>query len=78
MKNSFLTKRLLVKSFWRYISNYTFIIDYFLIFINKKNSALKTVVNKVGKIETTFRTFQMEVIAGEDQLETQVVNISIL
>lgn len=38
---------------------------------------MKTVVNKVGKIETTFRTFQMEVIAGENQLETQVVSIQI-
>lgn len=38
----------------------------------EKNPKLKTVVNKVGKIETTFRTFQMEVIAGENNLETQV------
>lgn len=39
----------------------------------QKNPNLKTVINKVGKIDTVFRTFQMEVIAGENQLETQVV-----
>jgi Met-10+ like-protein len=31
-----------------------------------KNSNIRTVVNKVGSIETEFRTFPMEVIAGEN------------
>ena len=29
-----------------------------------KNSNIRTVVNKMGSIETEFRTFPMEVIAG--------------
>ena len=37
-----------------------------------KNPAIKTVVNKVGAIETTFRFFQMEVLAGEDQMQVEV------
>eukprot|EP00596_Hydrurales_sp_CCMP1899_P004341 CAMPEP_0119047926 /NCGR_PEP_ID=MMETSP1177-20130426/55813_1 /TAXON_ID=2985 /ORGANISM="Ochromonas sp, Strain CCMP1899" /LENGTH=234 /DNA_ID=CAMNT_0007023115 /DNA_START=241 /DNA_END=942 /DNA_ORIENTATION=- len=31
-----------------------------------KNNNIRTVVNKVGSIETEFRTFPMELIAGED------------
>lgn len=31
-----------------------------------KNPSCKTVVNKVGKIDTVFRTFEMELLAGED------------
>eukprot|EP00439_Symbiodinium_sp_Y106_P057704 s1575_g8.t1 len=31
-----------------------------------KNKSIKTVVNKVGRIETEFRTFAMEVLAGEE------------
>eukprot|EP01112_Ceratiomyxa_fruticulosa_P004051 TRINITY_DN1439_c0_g2_i2.p1 TRINITY_DN1439_c0_g2~~TRINITY_DN1439_c0_g2_i2.p1 ORF type:complete len:448 (+),score=85.48 TRINITY_DN1439_c0_g2_i2:87-1430(+) len=37
-----------------------------------KNPSLKTVVNKTGLIETEFRTFPMEVIAGVDSLDTEV------
>lgn len=40
--------------------------------ILEKNPHIKTVVNKVGKIETQFRTFKMEVLAGIPNLETQV------
>jgi tRNA (guanine37-N1)-methyltransferase len=32
-----------------------------------KNKGLKTIVNKVGTIETEYRTFGMEVIAGNDE-----------
>lgn len=38
-----------------------------------KNPSLKTVVNKTGNIETEFRVFPMEVIAGVDSTETEVV-----
>jgi len=31
-----------------------------------KNASIRTVVNKTGVIDSTFRTFPMEVIAGED------------
>lgn len=37
-----------------------------------KNPAIKTVVNKVGAIEATFRFFQMELLAGEDRLKVEV------
>lgn len=34
-----------------------------------KNPALRTVVNKMGNIENEFRTFPMEVLAGDDDLQ---------
>ncbi|GFR44333.1 hypothetical protein Agub_g5548 [Astrephomene gubernaculifera] len=37
-----------------------------------KNPHLRTIVNKVGSIENEFRVFAMEVIAGEQRLETEV------
>jgi tRNA (guanine37-N1)-methyltransferase len=37
-----------------------------------KNPAIKTVVNKVGAIEATFRFFQMELLAGQDKLQVEV------
>lgn len=37
-----------------------------------KNPRLRTVVNKVGAIETEFRTFPMEVLAGDDDLSVEV------
>lgn len=37
-----------------------------------KNTGIKTVVTKIGNIETKFRTFNMEVIAGEDEFMTIV------
>lgn len=40
--------------------------------IMAKNPSIKTVVTKVGNISTKFRTFDMEVIAGEDNTETVV------
>eukprot|EP00877_Chromochloris_zofingiensis_P003489 jgi/Chrzof1/13140/Cz07g21120.t1 len=41
--------------------------------IMDKNPHVKTVVNKVGSIDNEYRVFQMEVIAGDDNLETEVV-----
>lgn len=37
-----------------------------------KNPAIKTVVNKIGAIEVTFRFFQMEVLAGEDRMQVEL------
>eukprot|EP00775_Hariotina_reticulata_P005490 gene5490-5724_t len=37
-----------------------------------KNPAIKTVINKVGTIDNEYRVFDMEVIAGEDRLETEL------
>jgi tRNA G37 N-methylase Trm5 len=37
-----------------------------------KNPQIKTVVNKMTSIDTTFRFFRMEVLAGEDRFETEV------
>mmetsp|Transcript_9601 Transcript_9601/g.17955 ORF Transcript_9601/g.17955 Transcript_9601/m.17955 type:complete len:716 (-) Transcript_9601:57-2204(-) len=38
-----------------------------------KNHNIRTVVNKVGSIENEFRVFEMEVIAGDRVLESEVV-----
>merc|ERR1719318_308701 len=35
-----------------------------------KNAHIKTVVNKIGSIDETFRFFKMELLAGEDQMQT--------
>lgn len=37
-----------------------------------KNPHIETVVTKIGTIESEFRVFKMEVIAGRDCLETEV------
>lgn len=37
-----------------------------------KNPQLRTIVNKVGTLKNEFRTFTMEVIAGEDCTEAVV------
>jgi tRNA (guanine37-N1)-methyltransferase len=42
-------------------------------FFLKKNPKLKTVVNKVESINTEFRTAKLELLAGENNLETVVV-----
>lgn len=39
-----------------------------------KNPNLKTVVNKTDSIDTTFRFFKMEVLAGEDNMIAEVVS----
>lgn len=44
-------------------------------FFFKKNPKIKTVVNKVGNIETKFRTFEMELLAGEESFDTEVVSL---
>lgn len=36
-----------------------------------KLTTLKTVVNKLNTIDTTYRTFEMELLAGEDNYVTQ-------
>lgn len=41
-----------------------------------KNPNLKTVVNKTDSIDTTFRFFKMEVLAGEDNMIAEVVSAS--
>lgn len=43
-----------------------------------KNPRIRTVVNKTSTIETEFRTFPMEVIAGENNLNAEVVNIILI
>ena len=37
-----------------------------------KNKHITSVVNKLSSIDTTFRFFKMELIAGEDKMETEV------
>ena len=47
--------------------NYKYLIGEIILAKNKK---LRTVVNKIGNIHTQFRTFDMEVIAGDEDFET--------
>ena len=42
----------------------------------QKTLNIKTVVTKLGKIDNVFRTFQMEVIAGDPDCNTVVVRIT--
>ena len=44
---------------------YKFIIG--KVFLDKNTPSLKTIVNKLGSIDSKFRTFGMEVIAGNDE-----------
>lgn len=44
-------------------------------FYVQKNKNIATVVNKTDSIDTTFRFFKMEVLAGEDNMITEVVGI---
>ncbi|KAI9917392.1 hypothetical protein PsorP6_013227 [Peronosclerospora sorghi] len=37
-----------------------------------KNAHIRTVVNKTDNIETKFRTFPMEILAGDDDMEVEV------
>eukprot|EP00814_Leptocylindrus_danicus_P010389 CAMPEP_0116004260 /NCGR_PEP_ID=MMETSP0321-20121206/503_1 /TAXON_ID=163516 /ORGANISM="Leptocylindrus danicus var. danicus, Strain B650" /LENGTH=430 /DNA_ID=CAMNT_0003472541 /DNA_START=91 /DNA_END=1384 /DNA_ORIENTATION=+ len=42
------------------------------VILDKNQPRLQTVVNKIGNIENEFRTFPMEVIAGESNMEVEV------
>lgn len=37
-----------------------------------KNRQLRTVINKTGEIQTEFRTFPMEVVAGDDDTQARI------
>ena len=37
-----------------------------------KNPSIKTVINKLGTIENEYRVFEMEILAGERNMETEV------
>ena len=43
-------------------------------FLIKKNPAVKTVVNKLSRIDNVYRTYEMELLAGEDNYLTNHVN----
>lgn len=42
-------------------------------FLAQKNKKIRSVVNKVGTISNEYRVFDMEVIAGDSDLKTEVV-----
>ncbi|GAM17751.1 hypothetical protein SAMD00019534_009260, partial [Acytostelium subglobosum LB1] len=42
------------------------------IILDKKRPQIRTVLNKVGKIDTVFRTFNYELLAGENDLEAEI------
>ncbi|EFA75248.1 tRNA guanine-N1--methyltransferase [Heterostelium album PN500] len=43
------------------------------VILDKKGPQIRTVLNKVGKIDTVFRTFNFELLAGDNDLLAQVV-----
>jgi tRNA (guanine37-N1)-methyltransferase len=42
------------------------------VYLEKSNGRIKTIINKTGTIETQFRTFPMEVLAGEPNTLVQL------
>ena len=40
----------------------------------QKNPAVRTVVNKLDKVDNTYRTFDMELIAGDDDYIAKLVS----
>jgi tRNA (guanine37-N1)-methyltransferase len=44
-----------------------------MISLIKKNPAVKTVVNKLSKIDNVYRTYEMELLAGEENYMTNHV-----
>ena len=45
------------------------------VILDKNQPRIKTVVNKVGQIETEYRTFGMKVIAGSSEQDWSIVNL---
>ena len=43
------------------------------LWLQKNAPQIRTVVNKIGKIDNEFRVFKMEIIAGDNNFETEVV-----
>ena len=48
------------------------------VLLTQKNLQIKTVVNKLEGIDTKFRFFKMEVLAGEDDTFAEVVIETVL
>lgn len=44
----------------------------------QKNKKIKSVVNKTNQIDNTYRNFQMEVLAGDTNMITELVQTSSL
>ena len=43
--------------------------------LRQKNASLRTVVNKLNTIDNTFRNFQMEVLAGDNDFQVTLVRL---
>lgn len=39
-----------------------------------KNKKIKSIVNKTNNIDNTYRNFEMEILAGDDNMITELVN----
>ena len=75
MTNTCRTSTLSVKFSWMYAHIYISLLEG-LTNVVQKNKGVKTVVNKLNTIDTKFRFFKMELLAGEPNYVVEHVSFS--